>query len=105
MKNIVFVFLFILKSGSCFGFFQSDIHLFKVPYNEQTIISSISFLSATSSGTEKQLDLIRQVDRSSFIIRILNLLIFLLFLVVLLIGLIALRYYIRAKRDLIEKNE
>lgn len=105
MKNIVFIFLFILKSGSCFGVFQSDIHLFKVPFNEQTIISSISFLSVSQSGTEKQLDLIRQVDRSSFIIRILNLLIFLLFLVVLLIGLIALRYYIRAKRDLIEKNE
>lgn len=105
MKIIVFIFLFILKSGSCFGFSQSDIHLFTASFSEQTATSSMSFLSATASGNEKQLDLIRQVDRSSFIIRILNLLIFLLFLVVLLIGLTALMYYVRAKKDLIEKNE
>lgn len=105
MNILIFVFLFLLKSGSCFGDFQNDQNLFNVSSNEQILPSFAPILSVQESGTEKQLDLIRQVDHSSFIIKVLNLLIFILFLVVLLIGVFALRYYIRAKRDLIKKNE
>lgn len=105
MKILIFIFLFILKSGSCFDNSQSDKNLFIVQSSEQTTQSFSFFLSASASGAGKQLDLIRQIDRSSFIIKILNLFIFLLFLAVFLIGVIALRYFIRAKRELVEKNE
>ena len=88
-----------LQSAPYIDFCLNDILL------DDVISTSQSILSAKSEEVSKQLDLIRQIDRSSFIIRVLNLLIFILFLVVLLIGVIALRSFIKAKRDLTEKNE
>ncbi len=73
--------------------------------SEKQIVSASLLLSANQGETYKQLDLIRHIDRSSFIIKVLNLLIFILFLIVFLVGVMVLRYFISAKKELTEKNE
>ena len=93
-----------LKTGDIISLPEVDYSKNESILTIQTTASHL-LISAKSSESSKQLDLIRQIDRSSFIIKALNLFIFILFLVVLLIGVIALRSFIRAKEDLIGKNE
>jgi PAS domain S-box-containing protein len=104
LRIVLFFIIMSLKIGDLQSLPLIDFRIIEVTSADALTTSNL-FLNVGTEAPSKQLDLIRQIDRSSFIIKALNLLIFIFFLVVILVGAMALRSFIKAKRDLIEKNE